>query len=364
MKIGIITCHNVYNFGASLQAFALQNFLKRYYVNVEIIDYQPKYLYKLIDLKQVDSNKWNKNFITRNIYRIRVLPYKLSYIPKYLNYKNFNNKYFSLSSTTFCTVDSLNSMSGYDICICGSDQIWNSDKYHCGEDTAFFLSFTDCKKIAYAASFGSKKISSIGESNIIKYLPKFDRISVREKSGVDILKKYDINAELVVDPVFLLGTEEWRRLVNLRFKKKLPRNYILAYGYDNSSEFSEALNYYSYKTGYIVIDNKSDYLKKAGPLEFLILIENADMVITSSFHAVAFSLIFNTPFVATMTGNANLFERIKNLLQVSGLESRNYLNLKNIKNWENEKIDFNIANEKMKKFIEDSKHFLLNGVKN
>ena len=79
----IITCHDVYNFGASLQAYALQKYLNSVKVDAEIIDYKPDYLYRLIDFMEVDSPKWQKNIVTRNIYRLRMFPVRLSYLNRW-----------------------------------------------------------------------------------------------------------------------------------------------------------------------------------------------------------------------------------------------------------------------------------------
>lgn len=357
MKIGIITCHDVYNFGSSLQAYALCKYLNDKGFESEIIDYKPDYLYRLIDFMEVDSPKWKRNVLTRWIYRMYTLPVKLRWLVKYYNFKKFNHMHFQLSSCRFNKIVEFDSNLCYDIYICGSDQIWNSKKYLCGEDPVFYLSFTDKKKIAYAASFGGTAISEIGAHNVQKYLPLFSNISVREKSGLEILNKYNIIGEHVLDPVFLLNSSEWKKLV--KRPKKLPEKYILVYGYDNSSELNDAVNYYLLKNKCEVIsyDNTS-YLQNAGPQEFLAMVENATMVITSSFHAIAFSIILHTPFVATMTSNCSLFERLDNLLDISGLEERKYSVLREKDNWENIEIDFSKVDKKLEAMINKSKEFL------
>lgn len=362
MKVGIITCHDVYNFGASLQAYALQQFLNNHGINTEIINYKPSYLYRLINLMEVDVPKWKKNVLTRWCYRIYTMPLKLQWVVKYIKFKCFNRHFLKLSSHKCTDVEALRKKLDYDVYICGSDQIWNSDKYPCGEDPAFFLAFSNKgTKIAYAASFGSTGISKKGEENIKKYLPNFSAISVREKSGVDILYKFGLQGVNVVDPVFLLDVNYWKKIEIKTLK--LPKNYILVYGYDNSEELTKAVQYYSQKTGLPVISNETKILKNAGPLEFIALIENASMVITTSFHAVAFSIILHTPFVACKTANEDLFERIYNILETTGLSNRQYSELVKKFNWETEKINFKVADSRMRESVEKSKMFLLTAVK-
>lgn len=356
MRIGILTCHDVYNYGATLQAYALYNYLNDEVGQTEIINYKPKYLYRLIDFMEVDAQKWRKNFFTRWCYRIYVFPYNLKMIKKYKKYKKFNRKYLKISSTMLKNNEDIKKTNKYDVCICGSDQIWNSSTYPLGEDPAYFLGFHNGIKIAYAASFGGKKISSIGKQNITTYLPSFKAISVREKSAVHILNEYGINAVHVVDPVFLLEADKWKELAKM--PKRIPDKYILAYGYDNSGEFSEAVKKYSSNTMLPVISNETKIFRDAGPREFIALIQNATMVITTSFHATAFSIILHTPFIVAKTHNEDLFERIENILEMSGLQNRKYSELIKRENWCFEKIDFDNAHSCLKKYVTQSKKFL------
>ena len=362
MKAGIITCHDVYNFGSSLQALALQEFLNNHGIKTEIINYKPSYLYKLIDLMEVDSPKWKKNVLSRWCYRIYTFPFKLRWIVKYIKFKWFNKHFLILSSHKYTELEINKEKFDYDVYICGSDQIWNSKNFSCGEDSAFFLKFVNKGvKIAYAASFGGTRVSKKGEENIKRYLPQFRAVSVREKSGLDVLEKYRIEATHVIDPVFLLDKNYWRNIAVMI--SKLPKTYILVYGYDNSEELSKAVQYYSRKTQLPVISIKTRVFQNAGPLEFIALIDNAAMVITTSFHAVAFSVILHTPFVACKTGNEDLFERISNLLEITELNGRKYSELFKKNDWETESIDFNVSDNRIRECVEQSKKFLLTAVK-
>lgn len=361
MKIGILTCHDVYNFGSTLQAYALCRYLSEEIGEAEIINYKPNYLYRLLDFMEVDSEKWKKNIWTRWCYRMYTFPNKIKWIRKYFNYKEFNGKYLNISSTELKDHEQLEIAEKWDVCICGSDQIWNSSTYVLGEDPAYFLDFHKGVKISYAASFGGKNISLKGKENIKKYLPSFQAISVREKSAVETLKECGLSTVLVVDPVFLLDRNTWKKLAKM--PKKIPEKYILAYGYDNSGEFTEAVSEYSQKTGLPIVSIDTKMFREAGPREFLALIENATMVISTSFHATAFSIILHTPFIVASTKNEDLFERIDNILSMSDLQNRRYLELHKNKNWIHEKIDFNKVDMNMEKYILESKQFLKTAVK-
>lgn len=318
MKTGIITCHDVFNYGSSLQAYALSQQLKELGTAVSIIDYKPDYMYRLMNFMEVDSPKWRTSLWRRWVYRLRLFPVHLAQLPKYRRYRKFNRTYLPLTSKHYKTESSLSALEGYDAFVCGSDQIWASIKNKCGEDGAFFLSFgKNARKIAYAASFGASEISEAGEQCVTKYLPSFDAIGVRESSGVSLLQRYGISAQQVVDPVFLMEKAVWERMA--KAPKELPENYILTYGYDSSMD----LNTLAAEQGHLPLVSLQEKAYGCyGPEEFLYMIKNARLVVTSSFHAIAFCLIFETPFIAVQTGNVQLFERLSSVLELTGLSGR------------------------------------------
>lgn len=356
MKIGIITCHDVYNCGSSLQAYALSQIVNDN-CEAEIIDYRPHYLFKLIDFMEVDSEKWKKNIIRRWIYRIYMAPTKVRRLKTYKMFKDFNRRYLPLSKKKYYSLVDLLSAEKYDKCICGSDQIWNSGQYHCGEDPAFYLSFTNADKIAYAASFGGTVISAIGEENIKSYLPLFSAISVREDSGVRILKKYGFHSEQVLDPVFLLSSDTWRKISHK--PRNVPEKYVLVYGYDNSDEYVELLQEYS---EYTLLYFNSKTLRDAGPLEFIWLIDHAETVITTSFHAVAFSIILHTQFITAMTAKTDLYNRLEAILALCGLSYRRYDILKEFDDWQQKRIDFRTVDSVLATWKMKSENFLLSAI--
>lgn len=356
MRVGIITCHDVYNYGSSLQAYALSKTLSDF-CEVEIIDYKPGYLYKLLNFMEVDAVKWQKNVIKRWIYRVYMAPKRMHYLKRYLMYKHFNKCYLPLSRKKYKSFNDLVKCDKYDKYICGSDQIWNSDKYPCGEDSVFYLGFTDAEKIAYAASFGGNTVSKHGKEIMEKYLPLFTKVSVRETSGIDILEKSGIYAEHVLDPVFFLSGSEWRRMANR--PSNISEKYILVYGYDSSDEFQELIE--EYKNENIMYMGEGR-LRDVGPLEFIWLIDHAETVITTSFHAVSFSIILHTQFVTSLTGNPELYERLESIMKLCGLEERRYSILKQQDNWRKKKIDYQSVDLKLEIPKFKSKDFLLSAI--
>ena len=363
-QFGIITTHDVYNYGSSLQVYALQTYIEECGLGkVKIIDYKPNYLYKLINFMEVDSEKWRKNWITKTIYRLYLVPFRLSLLKKYIKYKHFNRKYLKLTNKSYTSYEQLREIDcidNFDTYICGSDQIWNSIKYECGKDAAFYLEFTDKEKVSYAASFGSASISDLGKDMILNNIPKFKAVSVREKSGQQLLSDLSFESTFVLDPVFLLPKDLWFQLSKDRMVNK---KYIFVYGYDNSDKYYELIDLVAKRKKIDLIDlNSSKYFKDAGPLEFLDLIKNAELIITTSFHAVAFSIIMNKPFIACTTSNKVLFERIESLLNVSGLQNRKYNGQGNIDSLL-ENIDFSKVNKNIEEEILKSKEFLDNALR-
>lgn len=350
MKIGTITCHDVFNYGSSLQAYALAAQLEKLGAEVRILDYKPQYCYRLIDFMEVDSPKWQTAAWRRWAYRLRLLPFRLSLLPKYARYRSFNRRYLPLTPKRYKTEQSLFALKGFDAFVCGSDQIWSSVNNQCGEDGAFFLSFAkEEKKIAYAASFGAAEVSAAGADCVQRYLPGFDAISVREASGVSLLERCGIQARQVLDPVFLQQRSEWEQMA--KPPKGLPERYVLVYGYDSCTDLNALA---AELTQLPVVSLNSKQYGGYGPEEFLYMIRNAQLVVTSSFHAVAFSLIFETPFLAIRTGHGPLFERLNSILQLTGLESRIWEKGKTV----SQQVDFTRARQALAAAREDSVRFL------
>ena len=219
MKICIITCHDVYNFGASLQAYALQHYLEELGHEVEIIDYRPGYLYKKYDWKSFTSKKFDKLnsfFITRWMFRIAKWSYLRFSLGRKKCFDEFTKNYLKLTDKTYHTFEELKmNPPCADIIIAGSDQIWNP-LFPNGKDPSYYIDFalSQTKRVSYAASFSVEYISDADKEFVKGMLAKMNRISVREYQGVDILKSLDIkNGVKVLDPVFLLDRNYWETFI-------------------------------------------------------------------------------------------------------------------------------------------------------
>lgn len=350
MKVSIITLHSIFNPGSVLQAFGLQEFLKRHGYDAKIIDYRPIY------------SRIGRNKIKGLLRKVIFLKNELSLKRKY---ESFINKRLTLTDRTYKSFSNLKKYPPeFDFYISGSDQLWNAD-YDCGNDGAYYLSFVKKGyKISYSTSMGKKNISDKELEKICSRVNDYSMISVREKSNSESLAEM-LNRQVywVCDPVFLLSRETYEEMtIDLPYK-----NYVVVYLSAESELLNSVVEDIKSKTGCEVIllggntpRCACDYhIKDLGPYDFLSLISGAKLVISSSFHATAFSHIFHKKFgVILPKGNG---ERIESLLQLTGLTSRIITDRSDFASIY-EEIDYSEVDEKLQKFIDYSKDVLLNAL--
>lgn len=333
-KIGILTYHFPYNCGAMLQAYALQKALGEK-CDCEIIDYAPDYhtkafVPKIRNYIHPDNTKNPLNII-KGIY---------GYYKDNCHLIKHNNEQFQKKlkkSKRIKTEEALKAVEkNYDKIIVGSDQIWRKFKnYH----FEYFLNFDEenPKKYSYAASTGS--CFEPEDMPIVKnLLSDFRFVSVREKALADQLSKYGIPCRVDIDPTLLLKKEDYTKLEKC---VKTNGRFIFVYLCRDDralnvikylSEKFEAEVIFGPFTGFKAdIDFKYRFCDYFGPQEFLYCIHHASFVVTSSFHCTVFSILYNTPFV--VLDKIGKFERIKNLLGFTKLESHRFVSL--------DSIDFN-----------------------
>lgn len=329
-KVYTITFHDVKNYGAVLQAYALQKKILNFGYKTEIIDFLPIDLMKPYEVKFFNFSFGIKNFIS-SIFAYKLLQKKEKF------FKDFKEKNLLLTNKKYYTREDLEiDKKKFQICIAGSDQIWNPDIFY---SPVYFLDFGNekMKRISYAASFGQEKISKNYRKKIQEHLKKIDKISVREHSGIKIIKELvNKNAEQVIDPVFLISNNEWKNLKNNIVENlKLKNGYILLYYMEKTSllfELAENLKNYlkkpivvihpncGLKTQMETLKSKNINLFNIGPQEFISLFVEADCIITNSFHGTAFSIIFDKPFLIGNHSTRNT--RLESLLKLIKLEKR------------------------------------------
>lgn len=364
MKIGIITTQYATNYGALLQTYALQTYIREEMnYDVETIDYYPKH-YK--DYWRIFSKNSSYKAILSNI----ILGVHLGWIKKkkkrFQKFKLFKEKYIKCSKPYYSKEELEQTNCPYDVCICGSDQIWNVSR-HSIPDPVWFLNvqgtWKNVKKISYAPSIADK-IAPDKNNYLKEFLRDFHAISVREDSDVEALKKI-IHREVihVCDPIFLLSMEKWE---NLSIPHNISKNYICCYFLNPNNEAVLAVKKIRELTGLPVLYINVNDLKKvslckdirdAGPLDFIGYIKNARYVVTNSFHCTAFSVLFNKEFYVIQKKTANA--RMSSLLSKVGLEDR-IIGKNEIDKLNRGKlcIDYSEVNWKLEEFIKESKEFL------
>lgn len=302
MQIKTLTTYDVYNYGASLQAYALITYLINRGHEVEIINYQPEYLTRKYDYKWVNPESlMSKYATTRVIYRILKFLQRQTTLARKKQFDYFNHQILRETKIVYRSFEELKANPPEaDLYIVGSDQIWNIF-YDAGRDPAFFLEFVKTgKKASYAASFSYLNIDAQNKARIRTSLESFAAVSVRESHGLNILNDMKIKGTWVLDPVFLLNRDEWKELMIPLSKTE---EYVLVYDFEKNRELKEfAIQYAKEKNMKIYSINDTYPLPyanrnfgNAGPKEFLSLIYNCDAFISNSFHGTAFSIMFNKP---------------------------------------------------------------------
>lgn len=344
MKIRIITIHGLANFGSVFQSYGLCKYLKDIgYTDTEIIDYNPPYYVR----------KGLKAFIGK------VLNFN-KYVTRTKKFRSFVEKNIPLTQKGYTSLSELASEDfGADVYISGGDQLWNV--YHPGgRDEAYRLTYVSGKKISYATSMGQKDFPSEELKKLANDIRDFAHISVREESSVDLLASQGLEATHVVDPVFLLPKEEFEKFI-------VPVNqpkYLAVYLVTPSKLLEDTIAYLKKKYNLKVIlcsgfQRKctcDEHLKDLGPDEILSYIKNADIVLSSSFHATVFSMMFNKQFY-TILPDEHTNERIEDILKKRGLENRIVTDKTDLSVALEENIDYSSVKD-YSTYVEKSKEYL------
>lgn len=333
-KLGIYTII-ADNYGAQLQAYATAKFLTNLCKDCSV---------ELVKIKEESKEKSWKKVIKS------FLP---SYIKKKKAYENFE-RLSPLTTKSYTGKELIKHPLSYDLHIVGSDQVWNVSE-GMGEHLIYFLPFqTESPKLALAASFGTGTIPEGLKKEIHSYLSVFSDICVRESDGVNILADMDISSQQILDPTFWIEKSEWEKLAG--DTPIIQGDYIAAIGFETSYDGPQKLmNNAKAIYGLPIVGlntyrgfNYDKRYDSFGPKEFLNVVKFAKLVVTSSFHTIVFSLIFQKDFYLLKHTKRN--SRMQNLLVNLGLIDRmidgsldNCWNLLQKK----ETIDYLIVNKKI-----------------
>lgn len=359
-RIGIITFHRAINYGAALQTVATWRYFNHYSEVCEIVDYIPN--------NETNDNRSN---IRKMLHLIKSCLFFRSAIQERMKYKKFIDfvqKNANISSyTLFGDKEAQEFSFDYDIMVSGSDQILNTSLT--GNSQMYYLSFYSGKKISYASSFGKENIPKEEIDLIKKQLVKFEKISCREESAVNIVEEYiHKKADLVLDPCFLLSVDEWKKYEDR--KNIVKGDYILVYAMEDSDALRKTINTYKLHNSnckiYVIKGTKikdiygTKVLNGIGPSEFLKLIDNSKLVITNSFHGIVFSIIFQKKFISIAHSTRNT--RISNVLSI--IKCEDYLIDNQVgKNVLDCVIDGTAVSKCINEYVENSKKYIEDAIR-
>lgn len=356
MRIGILTFHCAHNYGAVLQCYALQQHLLKNGHSVEVIDYRPKCITDVYRL--FPKYRFPFNQPLRALYH---LLYELFVsLPRWYKFNSFQQRHLIMSKH----VEANEIPSDYDAYIIGSDQLWNTEIT--GEWLKpYFAQFPFPKEtkryITYGVSFGST-IIDLERLNILNdYLSVFDNISLREDTNVPILSSIcHTKLRVVLDPTLLLSKEEWENII---MKPRIKKKYVLAYQVRYNEDFNRLVQAIARKLNLGVVEIGAYALTNAkgdkhaiSPGEFLGWIKNATFIVTSSFHATVFSILFNKDFYSVALGQKSDI-RYTSLLRKLGLEKR-IISHDNNDDFVIESVDYHCISNKLLELNRSSRDFL------
>lgn len=337
-KIGLVTYYGD-NFGACMQAYALQTVLCELKGNCEIIacpegspdSFQSHSQGHLIKnaLKALLNGKFFSRYKTRkfvlqtnkNIHN-RCESFRL----QYLNIIHNGNHTWG---------DFYINIPNYDAYVCGSDQIWNPTFYgQC--HPIYYLNFVSSgkRKVAYAPSIGIKNIEDKHKDTLMEYLSTFDAVSVRESNAIGLLQPFcKKTIHWVLDPTLLISKEKYD---TLNYDIDIPKEpYVFCYLFGEKKDTAQIKKKIVKRLGLKVVSvpfvareilSKDKKLNNIGPTDFINLIKNAAFVLTDSFHATAFSINFQVPFVSLLrqeiTEKNEMSSRLYSILAKLKLEHR------------------------------------------
>ena len=384
--VGIITVHHYGNYGSALQAYASQRVFEKLGYDVFIIDYRsPSAFYvtkrfmkygdkddsfyhklerrSVSPIKRIIGNVVSKPHIARILYRRFGMRRGIRLYDFWLDNLRMTRRYDSLRELYA-------NPPHFDIYVVGGDQLWNP--YITYNNPAYFLAFADkgAKKISYSTSIGIPCIPDEALPTFKRGIANLSTIMLREDEGVDYLHSLGVKAERVLDPTLMLTGDEWITKQDRHFKLPFVK-YVLAYILDPTDWTAELTDVVRKQTGLpvIVIGRRRKSAASEGYLyvgnievsTFITLFANAEIVVTNSFHGMAFTVIFGKVLVATYRSeetDVSMNSRFRNLAGMLNLSCCLY----NRSNFSPEKIsyrmDYDRINALLETYREQSLHLL------
>lgn len=334
-KIAIITFSCAFNYGAMLQTYGLYGYLKSKGYDVTVIDYIPE-RYNL-DAENYPQIAFKRTRLWKYIPFSRTVWKKTRLAQMKENRANFRaflernvvltHKYFSLGELE-------KDVPKADLYITGSDQVWNPDfVWNGGIDEPYYLAFLPkgAGRISYASSFGKNRLTEDESAAAEKFLADYNRLSTREGTGVEILDNMGLEAVETADPTILAGADLFRKLAETAGKGGKEENYMLLFQIHFNQRRYDICKAAAGKRGLKFIPLIPDVFQASkyhcrekvvlpAVEEWIGYLMNASYIVTDSFHATVFSIMFKKSFTCWLSGRYN--DRVYYLLDRVGLEDR------------------------------------------
>ena len=384
-KVGIVSCYFKNNYGSMLQAYATKKVLDNNNIDNETININYNTDFSKGKKKYYLTQIFNFNFIKSKLGMVKMkfdvkLNKKLRKNVSIRNkkYKEFRNEFnLSRSNNTYEDLKK-QAIERYSDVIVGSDQLWLPVNVVADYYTLNWVP-DNINKISYSTSFGVSNIPTKYNEQYKHFLKRINHLSVREDTGVKLIKDIaGIDAKLVCDPTILLTKEEWD---DVAVKERIIKDkYILCYYLGSNIEHRKFAERLREKTGYKIVslNHADEYVKYSdkfcdidpydiGPKEWINLVKNAEYVCTDSFHGTVFSLIYNKKFFNfrryKATAKASTNSRLDSLLKIVKVSNERILTgEEDIDKVLKYQIDFDTVNKELNKFREDSKKWLLDSI--
>ena len=322
MKTVTVTTQNALNYGAVLQAYALQRVLREIGADDALLDlkrFSNTYFYT------VHTGKLFFHSLYENLY---VLRYIYSLHKKAVRFSSFVKNHIATTQYYKSKQAVIDDPPDADVYITGSDQMFNT---YNGIDKTAFLKFGDSsiRRISYATSKGTLEVADAYKNDFIRTIRAYKSVSVREECLRDTMRKYGVSCDVHVDPSLLLSASEWMEIVPADGGKHLDDRYILVYALRCDPCMEKLLLRLKEKTNMqaVILSAsarcrlKGDLIiRDAGPLEFLRLVHDASFILTNSFHGTCFSVVFEKDFYSIARDKGET--RINGLLDLLGLGER------------------------------------------
>lgn len=352
MKIALMTIWREKNFGAEMQCYALVKALQLLGHKVEVIDYRL-------------SDKPHKRL------KHKIIDFLRKFSPETRSFQKFWKNYIPTTRHYKTDTDLQRNPPQADLYITGSDQVWNPDITK-DKWTTYFLNFgsDSIRRISYASSFGEEKWEwEDKKKKASLLLRRYDIISSRENSGVELLKdEFHLSSTMVLDPT-LLHSDYDELLPECSSESKSLVYYPLI---PNPDLEKFAIHVAQQKGLNFINTNESNKLlgkitwKRTSIFNWINNFRNAEMVVTPSFHGLAFSLIFRKQFIIVQNaGGKTRSSRITDLLKALGLEDRYFSSIGDALDsriWE-KPIDYSIVGPKLNNLRKSSWDFLKQSIK-